>query len=388
MISESSQVEIGQLVWGDRYGGPGALRQQAQALQDSGVVDYAFVTDQHGNFIPRSLWTVEHTPMAAALPDPDSMMDAVATLAYVLGAAPDLGVILSTDSIRRGPVELASLALTLAELTAGRAQLWVGSGEVKNIRPLGYKRQGLGKLEDCLGAFRRLWDDRTPLDYEGNHWTLRGATVGGQRNHRPQLWGMGEGPRLLDVATSHGDGIASAVPLKFQTAEQCEQRLSIAREMVERKGGDPLAFDAGMWVLTLVHPDEDVIDRALENPIVKWMTALMGRVGADNWHAAGLESPVPDGWVYYADYVTTQASESFVEETLSRVTRAHVERSWIWGTPAQVADKLQPFVESELSVLALANYVGMALEPEAAPTAFAADLELAGLVKAPASTPA
>jgi hypothetical protein len=92
--------------------------------------------------------------------------------------------------------------------------------------------------------------------------------------------------------------------------------------------------------------------------------------------------------VYYADYVTTQASESFVEKTLSRVTRAHVERSWIWGTPAQVADKLQPFVDSDLSLLALANYVGMALEPDAAPTAFAADLELAGLVKALASTPA
>jgi phthiodiolone/phenolphthiodiolone dimycocerosates ketoreductase len=383
---ESGRVEIGQLVWGDRYAGPGALRQQAAALQNSGVVDYAFVTDQYGNFIPRSLWTPERAPIAAVMPDPDSMTDAVATLAYLLGAATDLGVILSTDSIRRGPVEFASLALTLAELSAGRAQLWVGSGEIKNIRPLGYKRQGLGKLEDCFRVFRRLWEDPAPLDYDGNHWTLRGATVGGQRGHRPQLWGMGEGPRLLDVATSEGDGIASAVPLKFQTAEDCQERIAAARAMVERKGRDPQAFNAGMWVMTLAHPDENIVDRALESPIVKWMTALMGRVGTENWQKAGVESPVPDGWVYYADYITTQASESFVEETLNKVTRSHVEKSWIWGTPAQVADELQPLVDSDLQVLAFANYVTMALEPEAIPSAFAADLELAELVKAPAPT--
>jgi phthiodiolone/phenolphthiodiolone dimycocerosates ketoreductase len=387
-LSNSSGVKTASVVWGDRYAGPAALRQQVQALQASGVVDYLQISDQYGNFIPSSLWTPATTPMAAAVPDPNSLMDAVAVCGYALGASSDMGVILSTDSIRRGPVEFTSLALTLADMTQGRAHLWVGSGEVKNIRPLGYKRQGLGKLEDTFRGFQQMWNDVSPADFEGNYWNLKGATVGAQRGHKPQIWGMGEGPRLLDIATSYADGLASAVPLKFQTPGDCAGRMALIRDMLEKKDRDPDRFETGMVMMVLAHPDPNVVDKALDSPVVRWMTALMGRVGSENWRIAGLESPVPEGWTYYADYVTTRADDSFVQETLSNVTRKHVETSWIWGTPDQVAAKLWDFAESGLSILTVANYLPMAVDPETAGGAFVADIEICGRLKALSASPA
>lgn len=375
-------IETATLIWGDRYAGPEAVRQQARVYQDSGVIDAVMVPDQYGNFIPRRLWTPEHTPMAAALPDPDSLMDGVATAALAVGAAPDLGLILSTDANRRGPIEFAQTAVTLAEITNGKAHLWVGSGEVKNIRPLGYKRQGLGKMEDIFRVFNLLWDDPAPLYYEGNHWNLKGATIGDQRRHRPKIWGMGEGPRLFDIATSHADGLGSVIPLKFQTPEHCQARVDLARKAVAEKGRDPDKFEIGMDIMLLCHPDEKVVEQALDSAPVKWMTALMGRIGADNWRKDGLESPVPDDWMYFADYVTTQATDGFVDEVLAKVSRKHVEASWIYGTPEQVERKVEGFLETDVSLYSMLNYVPMTVGPEQAAGAVAADLDLCVRIKA------
>jgi phthiodiolone/phenolphthiodiolone dimycocerosates ketoreductase len=386
-MSDPPAVETAYLLWGDRYGGVGAVRATAEALQASGAVDRIMCTDQYGNLVHRSLWTPENTPMAALIPDCDSGMDALTVAAYALGAAPDMGVILSTDSIRRGPVELATVALSLAELSHGRAQIWVGAGEVKNIRPLGYKRQGLGKLEDFLHVMRRLWNDPDPLDFDGNHWHLRTATVGGQRHHRPEILGLGEGPRLLDLATSYADGTASVIPNKFPTAEECAERIALIHRMLLDKGRDPHEFKVEMDVMMLAHPDPDVLDRALENPLVKWMTAMAGRVGAANWEKSGLTSPVPDGWTYYGDYVPGQTSALFIQEAIAKVTRAHVEASWIMGTPDQVAQQLSAYAATGVNLLGMINYMPLILDPDGAAQAFAADLETCGQLKTPALQP-
>jgi phthiodiolone/phenolphthiodiolone dimycocerosates ketoreductase len=383
MSKQFSRLETAYMMWGDRYGGASVVRAQAEALQASGVVDRIMCTEQYGNLIHRSLWKPDNTPMAAVMPDCDSMMDAVATACYALGAAPGMGVVLSSDANRRGPIELATLAMTLAELSGGHTAVWLGSGEVKNMLPLGYKRQGLAKLEDILKVMRRIWEDSTPLDFDGRHWKLRSAIVGGQRNHRPEIWGLGEGPKLLDLATSYADGLASVLPLKFPSPKACRDRIEHARALLLNKGRDPEGFKVGMDVMMLAHPDENLIDRALDNPLVKWMTAMAGRVGAANWEKAGLTSPVPDDWAYYRDYVPEMTSPQFVEEAISKVTRAHVEASWIIGTPAKVAEQLREYTATGISLLGLINYLPMILDPDEAAKAFAGDIEICGLLKAP-----
>ena len=65
------------------------------------------------NFIPPSLWTIENTPFAVFLPDPDSMDDAFTLPAYVYASTPGVNLTLLTDSIRNGPAQLVDQMLTL-----------------------------------------------------------------------------------------------------------------------------------------------------------------------------------------------------------------------------------------------------------------------------------
>ena len=45
---------------------------------------------------------------------------------------------------------------------------------------------------------------------------------------------------------------------------------------LERKGRDAESF--GAWVGAVPHEDADVIARALANPLMRWMSAVFGRV--------------------------------------------------------------------------------------------------------------
>jgi phthiodiolone/phenolphthiodiolone dimycocerosates ketoreductase len=298
-----------------------------------------------------------------------------------MSIAPDLGITFATDSIRRGPVEFAQLAASLSAICGKSPHFFVGSGEVKNIRPLGYKRQGLKKMHDTFEAFGLLWDDPSALNYEGEFWTLKKATIGDHRGRRPEIYGMGAGPGLIEHATSYADGLLSVIPLKFQTPDDVRERIDGARGLVEQKGRDPQAFKFSFDIMYLSHPDENVVEKALDNRIVKWMTAIMGRVGTDNWNKAGLESPVPEGWTYYADYVPTDIDEAFVEEILAKVTREHVEASWIFGTPDQVVGQIEPFLETDISSLTPINYLALAVDADTVAEIFAADLELFARIK-------
>jgi hypothetical protein len=93
--------------------------EAARAYEASGVIDGLCVWDQLMFMIPPSLWTEKSTPMAAAMPDPDSFNDPFATLAYAASAAPSMNLMVGTDASRRGPAELAQSMLTLSGMTTG-----------------------------------------------------------------------------------------------------------------------------------------------------------------------------------------------------------------------------------------------------------------------------
>src|SRR5688572_11700926 len=80
--------------------------ESVRRIGESGVVDQMQIWDQMTSWFPQALWTPDRTPMANVMPDIDSFPDAVALAAYGSALAPDLGLVFSTDSVRRGPGEL------------------------------------------------------------------------------------------------------------------------------------------------------------------------------------------------------------------------------------------------------------------------------------------
>jgi len=367
----------------DRFSPPSAFTTCARAAASSGFVDELLVWDQMTNFWPRQLWTPEHSPMAAVLPDLDSYADAFALSAHVLAGAPDLGVAISTDAVRRGPAELFQTMLTLQTMTERHATVMIGAGEAKQTTPFGWKRsEGLGRLEDQLRTFRALWDAAEPIDREGNFWSLRHAWMGSARGRRPQVWALGGGPRLLDLGTSYADGMAAIVPSVFPTPDAFKASVDDLKAALARKGRDPENFHFGLWFMALVHPDEEVIRKAMQGNLVRWMAAIAGRLEMEAWREEGLEPPLPPGWHYATKLMPVSLSDSEIEEVLAKVTDEMVERSYVHGTAEQVATEVQTYVDAGATWVSVCDLLPLVLDPEDAQLGLTRNIEICRRLKA------
>ena len=274
-------------------------------LHNSGAVDYVHFWDQMMGWWPRHMWTPENSPLAQFVGDIDSQPDAFALAAYGLAKVPEMGVSVSTDAIRRGPAEMMQSLLTLGQIAARPMVLQLGAGEVRNVKPYGWKRaQGLKRLEDHFRFYDAYRHTDGPIDLEGNFWNYDQAWIGrGGDADALRLWALGGGPKLLDIATSYADGITSLTPGVWTTPEQTAERVGAIKEQLESKNRDPEQFDFALWGACLIHEDETVIERALNNTTVRWLAAIVGRFTQNDWLEAGCEPPVARDWHYATKFL-------------------------------------------------------------------------------------
>lgn len=366
----------------DRYTPPSVFAQTAAAAHQSGVVDELLVWDQMTNFWPRNLWRPDVTPMAAALPDLDSYSDAFAMSAYMSATAPGLGMTVSTDAIRRGPAELTQTMMTLANMTDGKAGVMIGAGEAKQVTPYGWKRsEGLARLEDQLKSFHALWDSTEPVDLAGNHWSMKQAWLGKARGPKPKVWALGGGPKLLDLATTYADGFSAIAPCVAATPEQWGEMVASLRADLERKGRDPDQFEYGIWFMALVHEDEEAIEEALDNPLMRWMAAVFGRLDQSAWQKEGIEPPLPLDWHYATKLLPVKWTESEVDDLLSRTSHKMAQKGFVHGTPESVAAQVQQYIDAGATWVSVGDIMPLVREPAEAPLGMARGIEICTRIK-------
>jgi phthiodiolone/phenolphthiodiolone dimycocerosates ketoreductase len=356
--------------------------ETVKAVHSSGVVDDVQMWDQLTSWWPRSLWTPENTPMAQVIPDVDSFPDVFVYAGYAAAMAPGIGTALSSDGLRRGPGEMMQTMLSLANITEGQSIFMLGAGEVKQARPFGWKRsEGLARLEDQLKIFDMFWKSDGPVTFEGNHWKLDRAWLGCAKNYKPKVWALGGGPKLIDMATSYADGFATMVPLVSSSVEQWAETVSSMKQELERKGRDPEAFDFGVYGAALLHENEDVIDRALDTRLVRFVGAIMGRINQRDWDKEGIEPPMPRDWHYALKLLPTWMSEGEIDEILGRVTREISEKTWLYGAPKQVAETLAEYVDAGATWVSIIDLLPPVLEPADAQNALGRSIEVCRQLK-------
>jgi phthiodiolone/phenolphthiodiolone dimycocerosates ketoreductase len=375
-------VEIDVPILLDRHFPASAFLDLARAYEASGVVDYIQGWDQLTSWWPPYLWSPENAPIHAARPDADSFPDYVAMLSASAAVAPGLGTVISTDSIRRGPAELMQTMLTMANLTQGRSQFHLGAGEVKQCKPFGWKRrEGLDRLEDVLRAVKLFWESDEPVDLDGHIWKLEHASIGYARQYRPQVWGLGGGPRMFDLSTTYADGFATMAPFVASSPEHWAELVSSMKEALERKGRDPEQFSFGIYAAALVHEDGDVIERALTNPLISWCTAVMGRIIMSDWAKDGVEPPLPGNWHYAIKLLPLKIPHAEINDILARVTPEMSARSWIMGTPGEVAAQLRDYVDAGATWVSIIDMLPSVLDAEDGAKAPARTIEVARILK-------
>jgi phthiodiolone/phenolphthiodiolone dimycocerosates ketoreductase len=163
------------------------------------------------------------------------------------------------------------------------------------------------------------------------------------------MWALGGGSKIIDIAARKADGFATAVPFAWPTPEKAAEEIRSIRGLVASVGRDPEEFEFGIWCVALLHEDPEMIERALANPLVRWQAAIFGRLNQADWDAEGLEPPMPRDWHYAAKLEPMKVDDVEAKQILSGVTDEIARRSFLVGSPADVADQLQGFREAGAS---------------------------------------
>lgn len=333
----------------DRFTPVRHVAKLALAYADSGVVDYQTCTDQLVSWWPDVLWKqqMRNRPLGQVVRDADSFHDVYSLSAYMvavtggrLGAAPTL------DCVRRGPAELIQTMATLSGMTNNRPIFMFGGGEQKQCKPFGYKRtEGFTRLEDLFRINKLMWECDKPFSFEGHHWKMQDAWLGtASRENHPEVWAVGGGPKLMEIAANYADGFATMARFVFVSPEHAAERISAMKKELAAHGRDPSTFRFGIIAAVLLHEDAAVLDRAIDDPLFRFMTATMGRINQNDWDLDSIEPPMPRDWIYAIKMLPSAMRMPEIDEWLGRTTRRMAEQTWIYGAPRQVGETLCKYV--------------------------------------------
>jgi phthiodiolone/phenolphthiodiolone dimycocerosates ketoreductase len=381
----SRGVETAIVVDASRHAPLSTFVDRIKALEATGVVDYAHLWDQLTSWWPREMWNPGVTPLANVLPDIDSFPDQFALGALGAYATPDLGMCISSDAIRRGPAELVQTMLTISNLAGTRTPiLQLGAGELKQCKPFGWKRsQGLTSLEDQFRYMDAFWNTDEPISLEGNRWNFDHAWIGGAKGRRPRVWGLGGGPKILDLTTTYADGFATIAPSVWSTADHAGEEISKIRKTLEGKGRDPDAFDFGIWPLLILHDEgqEEMAEVAMNNPLIRWLAAVFGRINQSDWDREGIEPLMPRDWHYAMKLLPVRWTAEEVAEVTAEIPLETIEKCFFIGTPEKVAADLQAYVDAGVTWTMMADVLPFVVDFEQAAEAGRRAVDVCAILK-------
>jgi phthiodiolone/phenolphthiodiolone dimycocerosates ketoreductase len=260
----------------------------------------------------------------------------------------------------------------------------IGAGEIKQAKPYGHKRsQALSRMEDLLKA----WSEWTahpdrPLSMEGNHWSLKNASLGGARQFPPEIWALGGGPKLVDIATSYADGFCTMSPFAWADTETIATNIKSMKVELEKKGRDPEAFGFGTWVMCQIHEDDDLIAQSLDNQLTRWMTAAFGRLHQPDWRKEGLEPIFPDDWHYALKLLPVEWDAASAKEITDKVTPEMGRKAWLNGSPRKVASQIQEYIDAGMNWILVGDFLPFVVPPSDPAQAIAPSAEVCSILRA------
>jgi phthiodiolone/phenolphthiodiolone dimycocerosates ketoreductase len=356
--------------------------QFAGALERSKLIDYLWLWDELSGWFPGNLWRPENTPAAEVI-DSNSLYDPAVEAAFALAHNPTANIRLTTDAVRTNPALLLRQVLTLANGTEGKIVTAIGAGELRQSKPFGFKRsEGLARLEDTFVLLTKLLDETEPFSYQGKHWTFKNATIGNIRPAiRPEFWALGGGPALIDIAARYADGFESATPQAIPTVDAYAETVDAIRGKVAGYGRDPDRFGFGIWLICVMHDDQQVIEQVLANPLVRYFAGQFGRLDQQMWRQEGIQPVMPDGWHYAIKWAPFEQTAAEIDDIVSRVSPEMARKAFHCGTPAELAALCARFVDIGVTNIGILDMTPLALGPAEGQESVRRSMEIAATVK-------
>src|ERR687896_2665159 len=156
----------------------------------------------------------------------------------------------------REPTLIAQAAATLDELTGGRAEVVLSSGNFGLLAQYKLdwtKTKPLSRVIEAVHVVRTLLDEGT-ITFDGEFFRYDGLFTFARpvQERLPVKMGAMRGPRSFEAAAEHSDGCHHALSYSREAYEYAAEHLRIG---AERAGKDWTTLDFGAWVVVAVGRD-------------------------------------------------------------------------------------------------------------------------------------
>ena len=156
----------------------------------------------------------------------------------------------------REPTLIAQAAATLDELTGGRAEVVLSSGNFGLLAQYKLdwtKTKPLSRVVEAVHVVRTLLDEGT-ITFDGQFFRYDGLFTFARpvQERLPVKMGAMRGPKSFEAAAEHSDGCHHALSYSREAYEYAAEHLRIG---AERAGKDWTTLDFGAWVVVAVGRD-------------------------------------------------------------------------------------------------------------------------------------
>jgi 5,10-methylenetetrahydromethanopterin reductase len=163
----------------------------------------------------------------------------------------------------REPTYVAQLAATLDELSAGRAEVVFGIGNIAMLEQYGVAWRGtrpIGRLREAHHIMRTFLDTGS-IDFQGEFYNYSGVTTAARpvQDHLPLKIGAMGGPKSMELAGEIADGLHTACAYSSEALGYAVGRFHAG---AERAGRSPEGLDLGDSLLGAIAPDAEAARRA------------------------------------------------------------------------------------------------------------------------------
>jgi phthiodiolone/phenolphthiodiolone dimycocerosates ketoreductase len=314
--------------------------------------DSLWTTDHFLGFLPQSIWDREFTWLASPGSSPDEYYDYQVLLGHLATRVGDRQLAVGvTEPIRRHPVLIAQMAMTLSHLTKRPPILGIGAGERENIEPYGLDfTSPVSVLEEALQVIRLCFEARGPVDFAGDHFVLEQALMDLRPtpDRTPEIWIAAHGPRMLRLTGRFGDGWYPTFPMG---PEEYAAKLAVVRAAATEAGRDPDGIVPSLQSFFISARTEREARGLLDSRPARFAALL---AGDEVWQRQGLTHPLGAGFRGMVDFVPQHYDRDTMYDLIDAVPPEVMAREALWGTPETIVAKIRALAEAGLRHVVLA----------------------------------
>ncbi|MBW4718619.1 LLM class flavin-dependent oxidoreductase [Saccharothrix obliqua] len=237
--------------------------------------------------------------------------------------------------VLREPTLIAQAAATLDELTGGRAECVISSGNFGLLAQYGIdwtRNKPLSRVAEAHHVMRTFLDEGT-ITHDGEHFHYRGLFTSARPVQRrlPLKLGAMRGPRSFRLAGEVADGVHHSLSYSLRAYEYMVHNVRVG---AERAGRDWRTLDLGAWVVFAVAEDGAAAKRAARAMVALYASSMSEeQLARNDVDPADLRPAI------------AAADAGDLRRAYDLTPAPVAERLSIAGTPAECVDKLKREIE-------------------------------------------